>query len=77
MQTPPFGPFSNYVHEHVRPSDSRLKKLKQEIDQNNLTEMWDMILTVDYQVSDANELSYDVKEEFCGIIELLLKAFVK
>lgn len=77
MQTPPFVTPNKYIHEHVRPGDERLKRLKAKVDENNLTEMWDMILMLDYQVSNPQELSYEAKEEFYGIIELLLKAFVK
>jgi hypothetical protein len=77
MQTPPFIPQSAYFHEHVQPGDKRLKTLKAEVDRHNLTEMWDMILTLDYQVASAHELPHETREEFYGIIELLLKAFVK
>ena len=77
MPTPPFIPQNAYVHEHIQPGDQRLKRLKAAVDKHNLTEMWDMILTLDYQVSNPRELSYEAKEEFYGIIELLLKAFVK
>ncbi len=77
MQAPPFIPSNAYVHEHIQPEDQRLKKQKADIDSHNLTEMWDMILTLDYQVASAQELSSESKEEFYAIIELLLKAFVK
>lgn len=77
MHTPPIVPRTAYAHEHARPSGDRYKRLKAAVDENNLTEMWDMILQLDYQVKSSQELPYETREEFYGIIELLLKAFVK
>jgi len=74
---PPIPSFdrSSYQPEHVQPRNKRLVNLKSKIDAHNLTDMWDMILTVDYQVSDASQLHYEAREEFLDVIELLLQAF--
>ncbi len=77
MQAPPMFRQTAYVHEHARPKADRQKTLKTSVDEHNLTEMWDMILQIDYQVTSPNELPPETQEEFYGIVELLLKAFVK
>lgn len=77
MQTPPFLSASSYMHEHVKPDNEKLRLLKNEVDKQNLTDIWNMILTLDYQVANAYELSFETREEFCGIMQLLLKAFAK
>lgn len=77
MHTPPYLPTSSYVHEHVKPNTEKLRLLKNEVDEKNLTDIWNMILTLDYQVANAYELSLETREEFCGIMQLLLKAFAK
>ncbi|PVB63606.1 hypothetical protein [Labrenzia sp. 011] len=64
-----------YVPEHVQPSAVKPEDLKAAIDAANLTEMWDMILTLDYSVSDPADLSADRREEFMNVMSLLLKAF--
>ncbi|MBD8889958.1 hypothetical protein [Roseibium litorale] len=77
MQMSPYFKSAEYVHEHVQPEDRELATLKSEVDKHNLTEMWDMILTLDYEVNNVRELSRETREEFCGIVSLLLKAFSK
>ncbi|MEJ8474490.1 hypothetical protein [Roseibium algae] len=52
-----------------------LKTLKATVDERNLTDMWDMMLMLDYNVANADDLSPETREEFYGIISLLLKAF--
>ncbi|ERP98246.1 hypothetical protein Q669_23920 [Labrenzia sp. C1B10] len=69
-----------YVPEHVRPVTRAPEKiapieLKAAIDDANLTEMWDMILTLDYSVSDPTDLSPEKRDEFLNVMSLLLKAF--
>ncbi|EAV44981.1 hypothetical protein SIAM614_13238 [Stappia aggregata IAM 12614] len=49
--------------------------LKDAIDAANLTEMWDMILTLDYSVSDPGDLTPEKRDEFLNVMSLLLKAF--
>lgn len=66
----------DYVPEHVRPTARKEPgNLKSAIDSANLTEMWDMILTLDYSVSDVAELSAEKRDEFMNVMSLLLKAF--
>ncbi|GAB2187131.1 hypothetical protein [Roseibium sp. LAB1] len=64
-----------YVPEHVQPATTAPVNLKAAIDSANLTEMWDMILTLDYSVSDPNDLSPEKRDEFLNVMSLLLKAF--
>lgn len=66
---------SRYLHEHDRPEDVRLVRLKSEIDSRNLTDMWEMMLAIDFKVSDARDLPRETRNQFCDIISLLLKAF--
>lgn len=70
------GPKS-YVPEHVQPRSegSDRVKLKAAIDAANLADMWNMILTLDYGVSDLTELSHEKRDEFLNVMSLLLKAF--
>lgn len=77
MQMSPYFSRSDYVHEHIQPGDKELAALKSEVDKHNLTEMWDMILTMDYEVASVHDLPRETREEFCGIVTLLLKAFSK
>ena len=37
--------------------------------------MWNMILTLDYGVSDPEHLSADKRDEFLNVMSLLLQAF--
>ncbi|WP_422038766.1 hypothetical protein [Roseibium sp.] len=64
-----------YVPEHVTPSSTSPLKLKSAVDKANLGEMWDMILTLDYGVSNVNELPHDRRDEFLNVMSLLLQAF--
>ncbi|MTI46088.1 hypothetical protein JM93_00264 [Roseibium hamelinense] len=68
---------AEYVHEHIKPVCSRATHLKKQVDRHNLTEMWDMILAMDYEVDNVHKLSSETCEEFCDIIELLIQAFKK
>ncbi|WP_029065686.1 hypothetical protein [Labrenzia sp. DG1229] len=64
-----------YVPEHVTPTTMSSVKLKTAVDAANLTEMWDMILTLDYHVSNVNELPHERRDEFLNVMSLLLQAF--
>ncbi|WP_150495714.1 hypothetical protein [Roseibium aquae] len=64
-----------YHHEHERPRNERLVFLRSEAERLQLVDMWEMILTADYQVSDIEKLDYERREEFLDVIELLVKAF--
>lgn len=64
-----------YVPEHVQPSATVPVNLKAAIDKANLTEMWDMILALDYAASTPEELSPEKRDEFLNVMSLLLKAF--
>lgn len=66
---------STFVPEHVQPAASAPTDLKTAIDAANLTEMWDMILTLDYGVSTPEDLPRDKSDEFLNVMSLLLKAF--
>lgn len=80
MLTSPFLHSEIYVPLHMdsaQPITLELDKLKDEITRHNLTDIWDMILLIDYQVANVHELSLDAQAEFCGVVSLLLKAFTK
>lgn len=67
-----------YVPEHVTPKTSKVLspvKLKSAVDAANLTEMWNMILTLDYGVSTVKELPQERQDEFLNVMSLLLQAF--
>lgn len=64
-----------YVPEHVAPASVSPVKLKSAVDAANLTEMWDMILTLDYGVAHVNELPHDRRDEFLNVMSLLVQAF--
>ncbi|WP_417668828.1 hypothetical protein [Roseibium sp.] len=66
-----------YVPQAKTPANTDLEYLKAEVDKHNLNDMWNMILLLDYQVANVHELSPETREEFCGIVSLLLKAFTK
>lgn len=71
------GPGS-YVPEHVQPRAGGVTdrvKLRAAIDAANLSDMWNMILTLDYGVSDVKDLSHEKRDEFLNVMSLLLKAF--
>jgi hypothetical protein len=64
-----------YVPEHVQPVLTDPLELKSAIDAANIDMMWDMILTLDYGVSDPDDLSREKRDEFLNIMSLLLKAY--
>ncbi|EEE44470.1 hypothetical protein [Roseibium alexandrii] len=49
--------------------------LRADIDAANLSEMWNMILTLDYAVQDVSDLPPEKQEEFLNVMSLLLTAF--
>ena len=57
------------------PGATERLNLKAAIDAANLTEMWDMILTLDYGVSDPEQLSAKNATSFLNVMSLLLQAF--
>ncbi|CTQ53872.1 hypothetical protein LP7551_02402 [Roseibium album] len=65
----------DYLPEHVQPECSEHVNLKDAVDAADLTEMWNMILTLDYSVADPEELSPERRDEFLNVMSLLLKAF--
>ncbi len=72
--------FGDYVPEHISPGVRPLEianpdDLRAEIDAANLSEMWNMILTLDYSVSDVSELPREKRDEFLNVMSLLLSAF--
>lgn len=70
-----FRDHRGYVPEHLTPDIPHSKRLKNAIDAANMTEMWDMILTLDYGVASVTELPLERQEEFLQVMSLLLKAF--
>ncbi|MBO0344632.1 hypothetical protein [Roseibium limicola] len=77
MSMPPHFPASAYQHEHSQPAADPARLLLEQVEENNLREMWDMVLMLDYEVANVYELDRETQEEFCSIITLLLKAFTK
>jgi hypothetical protein len=75
MLTPPFIASEIHVPKHTLRADIDLNTLKTKVDECNLSDMWDMILMLDYRVANVRDLNSKTQEEFCGIISLLLKAF--
>jgi|GEM_PF-1695072 len=72
--------FGDYLPEHISPAIKMPPMadpvdLRAKIDAANLEEMWNMILTLDYSVSDVSELRHDQREEFLNVMSLLLSAF--
>lgn len=76
-----FGP---YLPEHASPGSGTMaatpdtlspRKLKSAVDAANLTEMWDMILTLDYGVAKVDDLPHGRQDEFLNVMSLLLQAF--
>lgn len=65
----------DYIPEHVKPDFTEHLELKDAVDDAGLTDMWNMILTLDYLVADPEELSPERRDEFLNIMSLLLKAF--
>ncbi|WP_428525234.1 hypothetical protein [Roseibium sp.] len=49
--------------------------LRADIEAANLSEMWSMILTLDYAVEDVADLPPEKQEEFLNVMSLLLSAF--
>jgi hypothetical protein len=66
---------SQYQHEHSMPTNARLIRLRQAVEDKGLSDMWDMILSIDYQVAQAADLVPETLEQFLDVIELLVRAF--
>ena len=66
---------NSYYPEHAQPSGQEQASLKAGVDAAGLTDMWNMILSLDYGVADIKELSADRRDEFLNVMSLLLKAF--
>ncbi|WP_430512162.1 hypothetical protein [Pannonibacter phragmitetus] len=64
-------------HEHIAPVRNRAIRLRAEAEQQELGIVWDMILAVDYQAASAEELSPEAREDFCDVIEVLLRTLVR
>ncbi len=77
MQRHPFFHSEIHVPRSRGHAEQELHTLKAEVDRHNLTDMWNMILLLDYQVANVHELSPETKDEFRGIVSLLLKAFAR
>lgn len=75
MQHDHLKPLDAYVPEHVRPVTANTDDLKAAIEAANIDTMWDMILTLDYGVSDPDDLSREKRDEFLNVMSLLLKAY--
>lgn len=66
---------SQYQHEHSMPTNARLIRLRQAVEDKGLSDMWDMILSIDYQAAQAADLMPETLEQFLDVIELLVRAF--
>lgn len=66
---------SQYQHEHSMPTNARLIRLRQAVEDKGLSDMWDMILSIDYQAAQAADLVPETLEQFLDVIELLVRAF--
>lgn len=77
MAIPPSFSISSYLPEHISPMQDPIHQLLQQVEKHNLRDMWDMVLRIDYEVSDIYELNEEARDEFFGIITLLVKAFTK
>ncbi len=66
---------SQYQHEHSMPTNARLIRLRQAVEEKGLSDMWDMILSIDYQVSHVGDLLPEMREQFLDVIDLLVRAF--
>lgn len=66
---------SQYQHEHSMPTNARLIRLRQAVEDKGLSDMWDMILSIDYQAAQATDLMPETLEQFLDVIELLVRAF--
>ncbi len=64
-------------HEHLAPARNRASRLRSEAEQQELTLIWDMILAVDYQAVSAEDLSPEAREDFCDVIEVLLRTLAR
>ncbi|MTI08009.1 hypothetical protein E1180_21130 [Roseibium denhamense] len=70
-----YRPLETYVPEHIQPCSKPASDLKAAIEAANLGDMWSMILTLDYGVSEVEELSVEKQDEFLNVMALLLKAY--
>ncbi|MCY1706063.1 hypothetical protein [Pannonibacter sp. SL95] len=57
------------------PTNARLIRLRQAVEDKGLSDMWDMILSIDYQAAQAADLMPETLEQFLDVIELLVRAF--
>jgi hypothetical protein len=72
--------FGTHIPEPVSPGIKVPRRtdpddLRAQIDAANLTEMWNMILNLDYCVSDVSKLPPEQRDEFLNVMSLLLSAF--
>ena len=63
-----------YFPEHIQPTSPEPTSLKSAIDAANLTQIWDMILNLDYETSKVENLSPEKRDEFLNVMSLLLQA---
>lgn len=75
MSLPVQYPPEAYRHEHAVVTPHEVEQLLSRIEDQGLRDMWDMILSLDYEVESAYELKCEERREFCGIISVLLQAF--
>lgn len=64
-----------FVPEHVQPIATPEVDMKIAIEAAQLGTMWDMILSLDYGVSDPADLLPHKRDEFLNVMSLLLAAF--
>lgn len=64
-------------HEHKMPASNRAGRLHAEAQHQDLAVLWDMILAVDYHAASVDALSPDAREDFCDVIEVLLRTLAR
>lgn len=64
-------------HEHNQPVRDRTARLRAEAERQELAVLWDMILAVDYHAASINALAPEAREDFCDVIEVLLRTLAQ
>jgi hypothetical protein len=64
-------------HEHNLTVRDRTAHLRAEAERQDLAVLWDMILAVDYHAASAGALAPEARDDFCDVIEVLLRTLAK
>lgn len=63
--------------EHSLPARDRTARLRAEAERQDLAVLWDMILAVDYHATSIDALSPTGREDFCDVVEVLLRTLAQ